>query len=93
MRRLIPRFLRVLIGFGFIEPPTKGKTMLRELAGRIAQKAAEAAKAIVGLATPIVTQLVIDILAEVSDAAQVAIVAGATALMVWLVPNKPPAAG
>ena len=56
----------------------------------ITQKAAEAAKAIVAVATPILVDLVVDVMAELSAGLQTAIVAGATGLVVYLVPNKNP---
>ena len=58
---------------------------------KIINRAAEAAKAIVAAATPIVTAAVVDILAELSTLATGAIAAGATMLTVWLVPNRKPA--
>lgn len=82
----LPRFLRVLIASGYLAPNGKEPSMLAS----IKQKVAEAAKAIVGLAMPIIVTLVADIMADLSAAAVTAIVAGGTGLMVWLVPNRPP---
>lgn len=56
----------------------------------ITQKARVAAKAIVAVATPILVDLVVDVMAELSAGLQTAIVAGATGLVVYLVPNKNP---
>lgn len=85
--RLLPRFVRVLFASGYLQPTKKGTTMLSELK----QKAAEAAKAIVAAATPIVTAFVVDAMADLSVWGVGVIAAGATAFMVWLVPNRPPA--
>lgn len=84
--RLIPRFLRVLFAPGFLAPDGKEPHMLAS----ITQKARVAAKAIVAVATPILVDLVVDVMAELSAGLQTAIVAGATGLVVYLVPNKNP---
>lgn len=55
---------------------------------KIIDRLAEAAKAIVGAATPIVTAAVADVIAELSALAVAGIAAGATALTVWLTPNR-----
>lgn len=55
---------------------------------KIINRAAAAAKAIVAAATPIVTAAVVDIVAELSTLAEGGIAAAATALLVWLVPNR-----
>lgn len=82
----LPLFVRIIFGPGYLNPNGKEAPML----ATIRQKAAEAAKAIVGLAMPIVLALVADVMADLSAAAATAIAAGATGLMVWLVPNRPP---
>lgn len=87
MTRLIPRFLRVLLCPGYLEPPKKGALMLET----IRQKAAEAAKAIVAAVTPIVVTLVADLMADLSAWAVAGIIAGGGAVAVWLTPNRPPA--
>lgn len=58
---------------------------------KIINRAAEAAKAVVGAATPIITAAVVDIVAELSTLAVGGIAAGATLLTVWLTPNRKPA--
>lgn len=86
--RLLPRFLRVFVAPGYLKPPsTKGPTVLDTLR----QKAAEAAKALIAVATPIITSLVIDLMGDLTAWAVAAIAAGATGAAVWLVPNRPPA--
>lgn len=47
----------------------------------------ESAKAIVAVVTPIISTLVVDLLADVSRDSEVGIAAVATAILVWLVPN------
>jgi hypothetical protein len=54
----------------------------------IIAKLANAAKAIVGAATPIITAVVTEVVADLSVLATSAIAAGATALLVYLTPNK-----
>lgn len=55
---------------------------------KIIDKGAKAAKAIVALATPVLTTLALDVLAELSQGTEVGIAAAATALIVWLTPNR-----
>lgn len=61
---------------------------MRSLLDSLATKAAEAAKAVVGVATPIVTTFVTEALADVSAFVVGLIAAGATGVAVWGTPNK-----
>lgn len=55
---------------------------------RLVSRAQNAAKAIVALATPVITQLVVDSLADLSTSTEIGITALATALIVYFTPNK-----
>lgn len=64
-------------------------TTSQGLLRRARDRALESAKAIVGLATPVLTQLAVDTLADLSSSTELGIAAAATAALVWLTPNKP----
>lgn len=55
----------------------------------IKNRALEAAKAVVAVATPIITAAVVDIFAELQKGALVALAAGTTGLTVYLTRNRP----
>jgi hypothetical protein len=54
----------------------------------IIDKLANAAKAVVAAATPIITAVVTEVVADLGVMATTGIAAGATALVVYLTPNK-----
>lgn len=55
----------------------------------ILDRLANAAKAIVGAITPIITALIVEVAADLSDLGTAGIAAAATAVLVYLTPNKP----
>ena len=54
----------------------------------IVAKLLNAAKAIVAAATPIITAVILEVVADLGVLATSAIAAGATGAIVWLTPNK-----